>query len=372
MNLGNGLTPEIILDSINEGVYVTDTNRKIVYWGKAAERILGWSAREVVGKHCQDGVLCHVDKDGHSLCGELYCPLYRTMLTGKRSGSPIIMFAQAKSGERIPLQVAVSPLRNAAGEVIGGVETFRDLSEEFTDVERARKIQLLSLQHDLPTDPRIRFATHYIPHDVIGGDYYAMAKLDADRYGFFLADVMGHGVPAALYTMFLSSLWGSHQPLLAQPARFAHAVSDRLHFLTQEDEQFATALCGLFDLKSGELRLVGAGNPPPVVIRAGSHGSWDHPHVAGLPLGLFAGSEYQEAVLPLGRGDCVLFFTDGAIEITDPRGACLGIEGLTRILREVGYPGSGPAFDAIEEKLLNASDRIRFDDDVTFVDVRMA
>jgi phosphoserine phosphatase RsbU/P len=369
MSLGDSLTPEVVLNAINEGVYVTDTDRKILYWGKAAERITGWSAKEVVGKHCHDGVLCHIDKDGHTLCGEHYCPLYRSIVTGKSSNSPIIMFAKTKSGSRVPLQVAVSPLRNASGEVIGGVETFRDLSDEFADIERAHKIQLLALECDVPPDQRIRFTARYIPHDVIGGDYYAIAKLDADRYGFFLADVMGHGVPAALYTMFLSSLWGSHQHLLDQPVEFARAVGNRLHLLIQEDEPFATALCGLFDLAKKELRLVGAGNPPPLVFRAG--GSWENPHVAGLPLGMFKASEYEQTVIPLRPGDCVLFFTDGAIEVTDSRGACLGVEGLMRILRGAGYPAAGPVFDKIEAGLLTASDRIRFDDDVTFVDVRI-
>jgi phosphoserine phosphatase RsbU/P len=370
MSWGNGLTPEMVLESITEGVYVTDTDRKILYWGGAAERITGWSAKEVVGKHCHDGVLCHIDKDGHTLCGELYCPLYRSIVTDKSSNSPIIMFAKTKSGERVPLQVAVSPLHNDAGEVIGGVETFRDLSDEYADIERAHKIQSLALQNDLPPDPRIGFAARYIPHDVIGGDYYAIARLDADRYGFFLADVMGHGVPAALYTMFLSSLWGSHQALLAQPAQFANAVGDRLHLLIQEDEPFATALCALFDLKRGVLRLVGAGNPPPLVARA--DGSWENPHVAGLPLGMFKASEYEETVITLRSGDRVLFFTDGAIEIADSRGTCLGVQGLMRILREEGYPDADPVFDTVETKLLSASDRIRFDDDVTFVDVLIA
>ncbi|HVP12246.1 MAG TPA: SpoIIE family protein phosphatase [Phycisphaerae bacterium] len=369
MSMDNNLTPEMVLNSINEGVYVTDTDRKIVYWGKSAERITGWTAEEVVGKHCHDGVLCHVDKDGHVLCGESYCPLYRSIVTGKSSNAPIVMFAKTKSGSRVPLQVAVSPLRNAAGEVVGGVETFRDLTDEFGDIERAHKIQSLTLQNDLAPDPRIRFATRYVPHDVIGGDYYAIAKLSSDRYGLFLADVMGHGVSAALYTMFLSSLWGSYHHLLAEPARFAQAVGDRLHVLIQEDEPFATGLCGLFDLKGGVLRLVGAGNPPPLVRRA--DGSWENPRVAGLPLGMFKASEYEETVVPLRGGDCVFFFTDGAIEVADSRGTCLGVEGLKRILREAGYPADGPDFDALETKLLTASDRIRFDDDVTFIDVHM-
>ena len=54
-----------IIDSMSDGVYVCDPDRKITYWSKSAERITGWSAEDVVGTPCFDNVLCHVDKDGH-------------------------------------------------------------------------------------------------------------------------------------------------------------------------------------------------------------------------------------------------------------------------------------------------------------------
>ena len=63
-----------ILDSLGDGVYVTDLDRKITYWNKAAERITGWKAEEILGHDCFDDILCHVDKDGHCMCGKEYCP----------------------------------------------------------------------------------------------------------------------------------------------------------------------------------------------------------------------------------------------------------------------------------------------------------
>ena len=174
------LTPQAVLNSVSDGVYVTDTSRKIVYWNDAAERITGWPSGQVVGTHCYDDVLCHVDKDGHRLCGEEYCPLHRSIVTGQASTVPFVLFAQQQQGTRVPLQVSVAPIRNGGGEVVGGVETFRDLSGEFWDIKRAQTIQSLSLQQDLPEDPRVRFSVQYIPQDMIGGDYYAIAPLDSD------------------------------------------------------------------------------------------------------------------------------------------------------------------------------------------------
>ena len=71
-----------ILDSLAEGVYVTDVERGITYWNKSAERITGWKAEDIVGRGCFDDVLCHVDKDGHYMCGKECCPLHRSIVTG--------------------------------------------------------------------------------------------------------------------------------------------------------------------------------------------------------------------------------------------------------------------------------------------------
>jgi serine phosphatase RsbU (regulator of sigma subunit) len=196
------------------------------------------------------------------------------MTTGESSTFPIIVFAKTRDGARVPLQASVSPLRNQAGEIVGGVESFRDISHELADIQRAKRIQDLALQFDLREDPRIKFTQRYVPHDVIGGDYLAIAALTPHHYGFLLADVTGHGVPAALYTMFLSSLWSSYRDLLLKPVDFARVVGNRLEELIQESSSpFAAALCGVFDLARGEMRLVGAGNPAPLIRRA--DGTWE-------------------------------------------------------------------------------------------------
>ena len=114
---------QTILDSLGDGVYVTDPDRRILYWNKAAERITGWRANDMVGRCCFDNILIHVDKDGHLLCGKEYCPLHRAMVTGSGSECPLV-FAQGKDAQRIPMQVTVAPIRNGAGEIVGGVEVF--------------------------------------------------------------------------------------------------------------------------------------------------------------------------------------------------------------------------------------------------------
>jgi phosphoserine phosphatase RsbU/P len=360
--------PLLVLDSINDGVYVTDTNRRIVYWNRSAERITGWRAEDVVGRCCHEGILCHRDKDGHRLCGEEHCPLHRAIVSGKGSTSPIILFANSKEGDRVPVRVSVAPIRDEGGRIVGGVETFRDLWEEIRDMERARRIQSLTMRQDLPADDRIAFRQLYTPRDVVGGDYHAIARISPDVYGFLLADVCGHGVPAALYTMYLRSLWEAHLHLLPTPGPFASAMNKSLCDLIDEEEPFAVALCGAVDLGSGVIRLTGCGTPPPLWYASGSEGK--PVPISGLPLGVLEEAAYTEVTLPFGQGDCLLLYTDGAVEVTDSTGRQLGTEGLAACLGKLGYPQRKVAFQEVEEAILRGSDRIRLDDDLTFLEVR--
>ena len=357
-----------IIDSLSDGVYVCDLNRRITYWSKSAERITGWTAEDVVGRQCLDDVLCHIDKDGHQLCGEEFCPLHRSMITGTGSRGSLLVYAQAKDGRRVPMQVAVAPIRNAGGEVIGGVETFRDASAMVHDLERAKAIQELALQHDLPDDPRLAVTTHYIPHGIVGGDYYAINKLDDDRYALMLADVTGHGIAAALYTMHLSSLWNRHHGLLVNPAEFAGRMNNQLAHVVKTDQAFATAVCGLVDLENRVFRYTGAGGPQ--VLLAHSDGSHELLDTSGLPLAIMEDAPYEEASAPIQPGDRLLLFSDGAVEVADSAEELLGVDGLVAILTDQGYPQTDIQMDALEEALLKHSNAIRLEDDLTLIEVR--
>lgn len=366
------LSSEMILDSLSEGVYVCDRDRRIVFWSKSAERITGWQSEDVVGKRCLEDILCHVDKDGHRLCGEEYCPLHRAMITGVTTNVPVIVFAQCKNGRRIPTQVTTSPIRNAAGEIIGGVETFRDVSPMLVDLERAKKIQEQSLDQDLPADPRVQFSTFFMPHDIVGGDYYAVKQLDADRYAFLLADMEGHGVAAALYTMHLGVLWNQYHPLLKKPPEFARAINKELVRIFGSIVTFATAVCGVFDARNGTLCFVGAGGPPPLIIRKNL--SVEKLESSGLSLGFMEDIpedvQYKEQTVQLNPDDAILLFSDGAFEIQNASEEMLGIDGFVQILKNLDYPQTHLDMDTLEKKLLKFSNDIRLQDDITIIEIR--
>ncbi len=367
MNLNTPELSHVILDSLNDGLYVCDTKRRIVYWSKSAQRITGWRSEDVLGRRCSDGILCHIDKDGRRLCGEEFCPLHRSMVTDKASTCPVVVFGRTKAGSRVPMMVSVAPVHDADGHVIGGVETFTDFSESFANLERAKHIQTLSLERDLPQDSRVAFDAHYIPHDMIGGDYFAIAALDTNRYGFLLADVMGHGVPSALYTMHLSALWTRHFKTLASPKAFAEQLNSDLCKVVR-DESFATAICGVLNAETREIRFASAGGPP--IVWMNDQGLTKQIVAPGLPFGMIASVDYHEVELRCAVGDCLLMFTDGAVEIHNAEGRMLGAEGLIGMLQSLGYPASRLRIEPLQEALLSFSDGIRLADDLTLMEIR--
>ncbi|MFZ5833324.1 MAG: SpoIIE family protein phosphatase [Planctomycetota bacterium] len=358
-----------LLDSFADGVYVCDTKRRITYWSKSAEQITGWRAEEVVGRHCYDGILCHEDMDGHRLCGGEYCPLHRAMVTQRSSEEPKLVYLLRRDGRKLAAQTMVSPVRDASGTVIGGVEVFRNVDGAVRDLEKARRIQTLLLPKDLPHDERIGFSCLFVPQEVVSGDFYAIEQIGPDSYGIVLADVMGHGTAAALYTMYLSSIIARFRGLLDEPARFVGRLNEELSRVIDEDTTFATAVTATVDLARGKLRFAGGWGPP--IVRTTRSGDSEYHECRGLPLGLVADFQYEQGECDIAPGDSLLFFSDGATEVRNRAGEMLGVGGFLAMLLEQGYPQVVPNWAAIDEGLLKYSDSIRLDDDVTIVEARL-
>ena len=110
-----------LLDQIADGVYFVDTNRVITYWNGGAERITGYSAAEVVGHSCSEGILRHVNDSGKQLCLQ-GCPLLGVMLDGKQRTANV--YLHHKNGHRVPVRVQGHALRDDNGVITGSVEVF--------------------------------------------------------------------------------------------------------------------------------------------------------------------------------------------------------------------------------------------------------
>lgn len=371
-DLLQGLGAYEILNSLADGAYITDLDRRILFWNHSAERITGWQAAEVVGHRCQDSILVHADKDGRPLCEQELCPLHRSIATGQPSEQPLLLFAKSREGTRVPVEVTVAPICDTSGRVIGGIELFRDLTEAVADLRRARSIQQSCLECLYPADDRLQCEVRYTPSDIVGGDFYRIERAGKDCCAVLVADVLGHGVASALYTVLLRSFWDDHRSKLASPASFLGAINRHLRSLARDAGYFATAVCAHLDLGSGELRCVRAGHPAPLLLRAGGEIVW----LAGPQpaLGMIEDQGYTDSQYCLLPGDTVLFYTDGALEIRDANDNELGVEGLLRLVREIR--GADPAHPLplarLEAQLLRYSNAIRLPDDLTLLALHRA
>lgn len=134
-----------LLDNLHDGVYFVNRDREIIYWNKGAERITGYAGDEVIGSHCWDDILMHVDDQGNHLCQQ-GCPLLKVISTGIPEKAEVHL--SHKDGHRVPVLVRATPFINGRGKIVGAVEIFSD------NTDKINALQLVEeLQHKVFLDP---------------------------------------------------------------------------------------------------------------------------------------------------------------------------------------------------------------------------
>ncbi len=145
---------ETLLDSLFDGVYFVDLNRKILYWNKGAEKLTGYSAEEVVGRSCNDNILMHTDETGRLLC-LTGCPISQTMSDGQRREKDI--YLRHKLGHTIAISVRAAPITDRQGEIIGAVEVFHDITAKKRIERRVGELEGLVYLDALTGVPNRRY-----------------------------------------------------------------------------------------------------------------------------------------------------------------------------------------------------------------------
>jgi serine phosphatase RsbU (regulator of sigma subunit) len=182
------------------------------------------------------------------------------------------------------------------------------------DLNLCRRIQQSLLPGALPELPPARFAVHYHSCGRAGGDCYDVFRLDEDHVGFWLADVMGHGVPAGLLSIYLKTavrfkdVSGRDNRLL-HPHEVLQRLNRDLLALPVADNPIITLVYALFDRRDSTLSFARAGHPHPIHVPRGRDAKRCQIH--GSLLGLFE-TEFVTETLQLGPGDKLLLHTADA------------------------------------------------------------
>ncbi len=169
-----------VLDNLYDGVYFVDEDRRITYWNKSAESLTGYKSSEIVGEHCWDNILMHVDLTGNSLCHGP-CPLARAMKEDRMLEQEV--YLRHKDGHRAPVLVRASPLRDGKGQIIGAVEIFSDNTPRITLEQKVEELQKLAL-----LDPLTELGNRRYAELTLQAKLDEMRRYDS-RFGLLFIDI---------------------------------------------------------------------------------------------------------------------------------------------------------------------------------------
>ncbi|MGF7179413.1 PP2C family protein-serine/threonine phosphatase [Tunturiibacter psychrotolerans] len=225
------------------------------------------------------------------------------------------------------------------------------------ELEIARRIQTSILPSPYPQSAHFHVAARYVPMTAVAGDFYDFLISSETEAGLLIADVSGHGVPAALIASMVKLAATSQRTNAADPALLLSGMNSVLCGNTQD--QFVTAAYVYLDAASSTLRYSAAAHPPMMLFRAGDITELTE---NGLMLAAFSFATYTTAEYPLQAGDRLLLYTDGILEATNPQGEEFGSTRLHTLLKDAAHLNAEDSADRIISSLEQWSSSARTDD----------
>jgi sigma-B regulation protein RsbU (phosphoserine phosphatase) len=248
----------------------------------------------------------------------------------------------AFSPEQLPEMVQVS---NLFGRATHNLVLAEQLQTAYEAVDHEMKV-VADIQRSLlpaapPTIPTLSVAAHYQTSRRAGGDYYDFFPLPDDKWGILIADVSGHGTPAAVLMAVTHSLAHTYPGPPSPPGELLAYVNRCLTRLyTANGETFVTAFYGIYDPARRALTYASAGHNPPRLKRCQDGTLALLNGARGLPLGVFPGERYGQEEYRLVPGDELVLYTDGVTEAQNAAGELFGLSRLDKVLEDCSVGAS--------------------------------
>jgi serine phosphatase RsbU (regulator of sigma subunit) len=271
-------------------------------------------------------------------------------------------FSEAIVRARVETHLALQEVRQ---ELARQLRALRD------EMETARQVQSSILPQEIPKIEGLDIAARYAPMAEVAGDFYDFVVVDEKRIGMLVADVSGHGMPAALIASMLKIALAAEATHAAEPSQVLSGLNQTL--CGKFYDRYVTAVYVFFDLENHSLTYAGAGHPPLLLCEASS-GKACEVEENGLCLSWFPNQRYSEVELPLANYSWVVLFSDGVTEAKNPVGEHFGIERLKRFLERHRETSATEFADGLLEEMSRWTGQRAGsgpDDDITFVAVRV-
>jgi len=317
-----------IVEGMIDWVRVIDRNNNILYANK--------KMCDDVGR-CLEGEKCYNLLKKDSKCTD--CISCLTLETGKVAKKEVVY-------DNKTYNVVSSPLKNNDGEIIAAVEVFRDITyakeltkelneksrKMFSDIRFAKNMQSRMLP---PKEIYNGLSLDYIyePSEMLSGDIFDVYKIN-DRYtGVYICDVVGHGVSAALLTMFVRQTLRT----ISKNQFSINKIMKELHkmflSLNLDSDKYFSVFFSIYDKQTREFSYVNAGhNTNPILI---SNNEISFLEAKGYPIcNIFDNVEYEIATIKLKLKDKLIFYTDGIVEAKNHINEEFGEDRLIDIVKE--------------------------------------
>lgn len=217
------------------------------------------------------------------------------------------------------------------------------MNEELTNInqqllrelEMAQRVQMsiIPKDKDFPDRKELAFGSDYSSMESIGGDLYDVIRVGRNGYGFLMADVSGHGVPAALITAMAKVSFNSNTNWGSDTATVCDLVHQEIYNLIGDLEYYLTAYYCILNLETGELQYTNCAHHPAVLYRSDTK-EIIQLDTDGFFIGAFEESMYETKKIILSKGDRLLLFTDGIIEARNEDDLFYGYDRLMTYIKE--------------------------------------
>lgn len=197
------------------------------------------------------------------------------------------------------------------------------------ELEVARQLQSSILPATIPEIQNVQIAVSYQPMAAVAGDFYEFVRADGKRLGLLVADVTGHGVPAALIASMIKVAMQSVEACAHDPREVLRELN-RILF-KQIHEQYVSAAYLWIDTESGKACYSAAGHPPLLCWR---DARLERIESNGLLFGIIPDPDYPVREFALRAGDRLVLYTDGLIEPQNPSGESFGDHKLEEVIRK--------------------------------------
>jgi sigma-B regulation protein RsbU (phosphoserine phosphatase) len=255
------------------------------------------------------------------------------------------------SEEELPERVWMA---NLFGRAAQNLVLAEQLDEAYRHVDRELQavadIQRSLLPSAMPDIPSLKLAASYQTSRRAGGDYYDLFPLPDNQWGILIADVSGHGTPAAVMMAVTHCIAHIYPGVPAPPSRLLSYLNRQLtDNYTAKSGHFVTAFYGVYDAGARTLTFSSAGHNPPRLLRCGLADVHPLNEATMPPLGFMREIGYIDHQVQLSPGDRLVLYTDGIVEASSPLGEMFGTTRLDHALCQC----AGSAQQSIERVLSN-------------------